>query len=37
MFNQRGLILSFGQHDGPTGRSKGTDTDIPFDLTFCNL
>ena len=35
--NRYMLNIRFVQHDGPTGRSKGTDTDIPFDLTFCNL
>ena len=35
--NRYMLNIRFVQHDGPTGRSKGLDSDIPFDLTFCNL
>lgn len=35
--NRYMLNIRFVQHDGPTGRSRGVETDIPFDLTFCNL
>jgi cell division protein ZapD len=35
--NRYMLNIRFVQQEGPTGRSRGVETDVPFDLTFCNL